>query len=636
MRFIKTLGAAFFLIVFFVCPLFAADLNYPYINENISMPPIEDPFPGFGTYYTTLSRGMKTALWNAASLGKLKLSESSLSVAVAAGSHSASRTFNLAELGGTFEATAGSGAIGSYGIFFRNQNVIGSGINTREVSLLSAANYISSSTGANFSSALKVNDWLAVGFAINNPVAAGANIAGDFPITAKAVTDFYGKKVSEMQINTAGKLTYTFTSGGLTTTYESTSPLWSGFLTQEAVMPLTSLSELKNDFNFHSPYLGTIASKYKDFYFGLNMVPVSATANIDNTVNTIVNADAQDIFLYVPNFDQSNQNELASWINDPSKYGASSGYQRKQVRLPAGEIISTARYRGFYAASTARFDLGAMYDLSDWFTVGMAMENISGSTLNFKGNGISTYLSYRNYDTSEAGNVGDLFSPSGKKTLDFITDTWITTYEVGDYNFYLEPEKTYTLPKKVRLGFSLKRPFLIALDYEQCPSSITFGGTTEATNIKISNLNIVRLGIEFPFWTRMGLALMLKPSFNTADSNYMKTFNQYFKYGVFPVKFDFGNYFNLWGYEIEDSLGFNFMPVIDMLQGDLTNADMSKLSFGGVTIGKDAWKINYFIQTDTIASAVAYYNKPVAAGSTRNFQFSDIKYTQTLGVTYRF
>ncbi|MBU0672519.1 MAG: hypothetical protein KJ732_05785, partial [Candidatus Margulisbacteria bacterium] len=51
----------------------AADIDFPYGRFSLRLPPAEDPFPGLGNYYSTLSKGMKSALWNPASLGKLEL-----------------------------------------------------------------------------------------------------------------------------------------------------------------------------------------------------------------------------------------------------------------------------------------------------------------------------------------------------------------------------------------------------------------------------------------------------------------------------------------------------------------------------------------------------------------------------------
>lgn len=621
-------------------PILAADVEYPYLRIRLKLPPSEDPFPGMGNYYSTLSKGMKSALWNPASLGKLKLSEASLSLISPPEAYNYQRDFPVNEASGTME-----GGI-DYGIFFRYPQDIGTGINTKEVTITAHANYATSSTGMNFTSALKVNDWLMLGFASNSPLEVDTSLSGDFPLTARAAVNLYGESLSKMQIGaTDGKLKYTFTSGDNVSTYESTQALWGGFLSQEATIPLTSLTEFRNSMNIQSPYLGTLASKLGNLSLGINMIPISATANIDNDFRSVINADTEDVFLYVPDFDAEDQTELANWINDPDKYGTSAGYKRKQIKLPAGEIIGTGKYRGFYAASTARFDVGAMYDLTDWLTIGFSLENASGSSLNFKGNGIASYFNYRNVNTAEAGSLTDLISPGGQTSLDLIKDTWVTTTEVGDYKLYLEPEKKYDLPKRTRYGIALKKPFLIAIDFEQNqnPIKVAFTQDNQAREITISNINFMRVGVEtkflfFPLWLRGGLTLISKPSVAGLTADEQTSLDSAFSYGIFPLKLDLGSEMDTWGIISGTTFGINAQSIFSILQFDTTHIDLSKMTYYNMYVGKDAWQISYLAQFDAFASAGAYNNREDK--SKKLEQPADylpfLKFVQTVGVTYRF
>ena len=248
MRLAKASLAGFLLLFSLTGSAQAADLTYPFGQINIKLPPTEDAIPGMGNYYCALSQGMKSALWNPASLAKLKLSETSLSMVSAIGTYNVERTTKLTEISKTFEAGGTSGgSAGEYALYFRAPaNIASSGISAREISILSSLNYATSGTGLNFSSALKINDWLAVGFAANNPLEISANLAGDFPTTAQANTNLYGQTIDQMKIAaTTGKLTYTFSSGGIVTTYETTKAIWGEFLSQEATVPLTTFSEFE-------------------------------------------------------------------------------------------------------------------------------------------------------------------------------------------------------------------------------------------------------------------------------------------------------------------------------------------------------------------------------------------------------
>src|SRR3989344_3684344 len=185
-NFRKNLSGLFILVVLAGASQ-AADVNYHYGRVSLKLPPAADPFPGLGNYYSTLSIGMKSALWNPASLGKLKLSEVSFSMISALGS------YNLDRITRAAAAVAGIGTA------------------VKEVEINSNLNYATSGTGINFSAAQKINDWLTVGFAANNPVEAGLSLAGDFPLTVRMGMDLKGKSLGDLQILADGKMKYTFT-----------------------------------------------------------------------------------------------------------------------------------------------------------------------------------------------------------------------------------------------------------------------------------------------------------------------------------------------------------------------------------------------------------------------------------------
>lgn len=616
----------------------AADVSFPYINGRLKFPNSQDPFPGLGNYYTSLSQGMATTLWNPASLGKLKTTSLSLGISSASNPGSYQRTVNVNEISETMQIN-GSDA-GTFGIFFRPLSSIGSGINTREVEIQTVSRYKSENAGLDFSSAIRVNDWLSFGIATNNPLEVGFDTAGDFPTVARTVTNFYGQTIDQMQINNDGKLTYTFDGGGSPVTYESVSSLWSGFLSQEATIPLTSISNMTNSYNLESPYRATGAINLDKLYLGLSLIPISATANINNNVVSMVNSDTEDQFLYVPNFNPNNEADLVSWINDQDKYGTSNGYKRKQLLTHAGEIVGTTTYRGFYSASTTRFDFGGMYDVNDWLSFGVALENFGGANLNFQGNSIASYVTYRDVNTSETENIENIFQPGGNTTLDLLTDQWVTTDEVSDTKLILESQKNYQLPKKTRIGLTLKRPFLIAVDYEQNSNQIKYSYQENSLDkeITISNINYLRLGFEFHIFSkwRVGTTLMFKPTVTGLTTEAQDSLNSAFSFGALPVKFDMGNEFSAWGVTIANSFGFNAQSIINYLQFDHLNVDLSKIVYINSSVSKGDWKFYYLLQVDPLATANAYGNKTPAAGQDKSFEMSDLRYLQTVGATYAF
>ncbi len=634
-----------FLIVLFSAPvLLAADLNFPYMSVTMSAPPSEDPIPGLGTYYSTIAKGMKSALWNPAGLGKLKLAEVSLSAPLATDSYEYQRSFNIEETGGELEFDPGSiGGGGNYGLFFRYPQDIGPGLATREIEVMGHAIYATDTTGINFSTAQKVNEWVTVGFAANNPFEINSTLSGAFPVTAKATTSFYGQDIGDMEIGLDGKLRYTYTDGPVPVTYESTAAVWNGFLSQEATLPVITFSELRNDMSFNSPYTGTIASHYGDLYVGLNMVPISATANIDNDMRALVDADTQDIYLYTPNFDPNDPNDINQWSLDPNRYGSANGFQRKDILLPAGDVVATAKYKGFYSASTTRFDLGGMYDVTDWLTVGLVLENIGGSTLNFHGTGRSAFVSYRKTNTEEADSFDELLQPGGKNVVDLISDQWITSFEVNGRELYLEEEKNIALPRRIRYGIAFKKPFLILIDFEQNQNTISIDTVEndQAKTYNISNISFLRIGTEtqllmFPMWLRGGLTLMAKPTVTGLEPDAQESFDNAFQFGYLPVRFDMGSDINFWGTFVGGSFGINGQSVFNFAQADATNPDMSKILFWTGYVARDAWTVTYRAVFDPAATAAAYGSKTVPAGTEKSFEVSDVRLIQTLGVTYRF
>ncbi|MBN2058568.1 MAG: hypothetical protein JW782_07215 [Candidatus Saganbacteria bacterium] len=632
-----------FAIILISAPLVFGDLDFPYGNFRLRVPPASDPFPGLGTYYSALDRGMHSALWNPASLAKLELSEAAISVTGALEKYEKTKKFQVEEMGGEIEFDPGSvGSGGNYGIFFRYPQDIGPGLNTSEVDVTAHANYATESTGQNFSAALKFNEWLSVGFSTGSPLEMSGTMAGDFPVTAKADATFIGQKLGDMTINPDGRLSYTITDP-ITVTYESAAPIWSGFLTQEAEIPLIAYSELRNNMSFNSPYTGTIAGNFGSFAVGINMLPISATANIDNNVRAVVDSDTTDIYLYTPDFDPEDGSDVQDWTLDPARYGTANGFERKDILLPAGEVIGVAQYKGFYSASTMRFDLGGMYDITDWLTVGLVLENFTGSSLNFKGTGRSAFYSYRDFNTAEADNFDDLMKPGGDPTLDLVSDTWTTSFEVNGKELYLEPQKNYDLPRRLRYGFALKKPILIVVDMETNQNDIKFYAVEDDQTKEyiISNINFLRLGLEtqffmLPMWLRGGLTLMAKPNVSGLDADAQKNFDDVFQFGYVPVKLDLGSEINAWGTIVGGSFGFNAQTILNMMQMDMTNSDLTKMLFVNTYFSRDSWRVNYLMELDPAATASAYGSKPVAAGDEREFEMSDLKFIQTIGVTYRF
>ena len=620
----------------------AIEVSFPYVNFNLKLPPLENPYPGLGNYFTTISVGEKTVLWNPASLSKLKLSEYSFDGFLGSGRYSGIKSSPIDEQSGKIDLNnnPGNNAKVNYGLFFREPENISANDTAGKVDLKSATNAESSGSGLNFSAAQRVNDWLVVGFSTRNPVEADLAMAGLFPVTGKMFADLHGFRSDDLNVDNNGILHYTFRSGGSITTTETISPVWSGFLSQEVTIPVHNLAELRNNLQVDSPFVGTIAGNYRNFHAGLNLIPVSAYGEIDNDIRTVIPADATDQFVYVPNFDPNDPNSGGNWMVDPDLYGTQAGYSKKQIKLPAGEIVADAKYRGFYRGSASRFDLGMMYDVNDWMTLGLMFENFTNSAITLKGSGVSAFYSYREINTQEANS---LFQPGSPASWSPISDHWITSYEAGDTKLQMEEEKTFSLPKRLRYGVAFKRPFLIALDWEQNQNPINLrinDSNNQSRDIVISDLNLLHVGVEtklFALTLRYGLSWLFKPSVTGLTPDEQKSVDDTFKVaGGLPAKMDFGALINFWGYKVEGMLGYNTLSVINALQFDSNNLDLSKTVFGGLSVENEPWKVAYQAEFDPASTASAYGTKGAGSNGKKEFQVSDIKLIQSVGITYRF
>ena len=109
-----------------------------------------------------------------------------------------------------------------------------------------------------------------------------------------------------------------------------------------------------------------------------NTSSVSPIANFDNSIKTIVNADAPNVHFYTPNFDPNSEASAYNWMSDPSLYGSSLGYKANEISVPAGQVISDGKWTGAYSGTTMRMDVGLTYDVADTTTLSAVAENVYG------------------------------------------------------------------------------------------------------------------------------------------------------------------------------------------------------------------------------------------------------------------
>ncbi|KAF0134661.1 MAG: hypothetical protein FD145_492 [Candidatus Saganbacteria bacterium] len=608
-----------------------AATTYPYGDFIMKVPAQEDPFPGMGGGFVSLSKGIDTVLYNPASLTKSKGSEISVGIASTAAQLPYNKNYEAKDI--TFEATGGALSGFSNAILFTSD--LGATVPaTREFT--GKLNCSTVSTGISYKQSIKVADIFSLGVITRGETGAVVNLAGNFPtqwktdIALQNVSSFMG---SGLSVNSAGKLTYKYTPAGMSTyTYTSEASVWSGFLSQTQRIPMTVISDSHNDINVNSNLTFASAAKLGSFSLGANCTPISATANIQNSMRAIVNDGTGDIYFYVPNFDPNNETDVLQWTTDPNKFANSSGYKKRYFRTPAGETIAEAKYNGFFTASGTRIDLGGLYEMNDFFTIGIAYENIGGTVLNFTGTGRVAFVNTR-ITSMDASNLIDPAATS----FTFFDDNFSSVS--GTENYGMQESIPVSLPKKVKIGASLKRPFTIAIDYEQQENPINCRyqkSDASYASLVLSDLKFLKGGFEtqlfsLPLIIKGGLTLIFKPTVAGADANLLSTIDKAFKYKVLPTKIDLGTSLNLWGTELGNSFGASIMPAFSVLQLDTVGQDFSRLGYFSLFVKRDFWELTYLSILDPAATGAAY-----SSAENKNDYINIAKFINTLTFSVRF
>lgn len=604
--------------------------DFPFARFEMRTPPFEDPLPGMGTGYSTLSQGIETALWNPASLTRIKHAQTALSFVAELQTYGYDHSFETEDGQYTF----GDSDNFSLGYYLTGDESVTTAA-TREHTTHSL--YRTQSTGLSFKQALKFNEWFTFGVLTHNDMGMSIDMSGAFPAIAQMrgnflnTSDFMG---SGLSIDSSGVLTFTHTSeGGGTYEYKTVTPLWSGFLNQSSNVPVTAIVEARNDITVQPGITLCGAMKWRDLSMGTSLTPISATANVNNNVRAVVKEGTPDIFLYQPDFDPEVETDALNWVQDPNRYGSESGYKRNSVNVPAGEVIGEAIYKGFYQASALRTDLGFTYDLGEIVTLGLMLENIGSAALDFRGSGRVAYVQSR-ISTAEP--------PSLDPAEEFNWTPFKDDFEPveGAEDLFLQEQVNVELPKKIRFGAALRKPFLIALDLEQNQTPIIYRYIEDDQEkiVEVSNIQILRLGMEsrvlmLPMWIRAGFPLMFKPTVTGLDADAQQSFDDVFQFGVVPLGFNMGSEINFWGTYVGSSFGVNATPILAFYQLDSTNQDLGRISFYDLYVMRGPWKVTYLATFDPASTAGAYGSR---TDKDQEFGVEHVRWIQTLTVSYKF
>lgn len=619
---------------FFLASLALGVTIFPYSETLIYLAPLEEPQFGLGGL-SALGNGIHDCLNNPASLGRVTTFETVLSVLQRSLVFSNNKNYQIDD-----QTITSFGGISGYSanILFTKDS---SDFTVKKRDFAGKVNYQTIDTGISFKQSMRVLDWLTVGFITRGDTQGNLNLAGDLPATAQSklelrgTSNFQGTGIS---INSSGKLTYVRDS----VTYTSPKALWDNFLTQVTTIPATLKTDMRNNLTVKSNITFSSAISKNNFILGLNLTPISANAEINNSAYTIIDANTPDGVLYIPNFDPNNPASISQWVIDENYYASTKGYSKRYITLPSGEKILDAQYKGFFSASTLRMDLGFLWDISEFFAFAAAYENFGGAKLDFTGKGISTYIQSRVPVTESSG----IIDPSTTTSWKPFTDSYAPL--AGTENWYFNSNPAVNLPQKIRLGIAIKKPFLFGLDFEQQQNPIyiklKYADTQNNLdyNITINRLTTYKLGWEsqlfvLPLWFRLETSLMPKPEISgLSATNQTSLDNYYNKFPVAPVSFDIGFRANTFSWITGIDTGFNALALLAPIQLDVLNQDGTKPIYCDAYIKKDNWQVTYLIGADIGATLGAYQNRTVAPGEKKTFSSSDLRFMNTLALSYRF
>lgn len=605
-----------------------AALNFPYANLRTNLPIYEEPLIGMGNYYTGLAKGTATALWNPAGIMKVQTVEANASVPFSFSNASWNKSFKMSD----FDFNAGSGI--NTGVYFTNDM---SDLTKKDRDFLGSIDYAADKQPLAFDQSIRINDMFAFGVKTVKAVSVGWDMIGSAPMTAQYVTDFKGinnYNNSGVSIDNTGKITYNFS--GLYE-YKSASPLWNGFLTQNMRLPTTVNASMQNSFSMKDTIVLNGGMRTGAFSWGLNIIPISVQAAFDNNVQSTVTKGSPDMYFYTPNFDPNNEKTVADWTSDQNLYGTQYGYKANPINVPAGEVVMDSKWSGTYTGSAIRTDLGMTWDIQPGTNLNLVMENFLGSSLNMRGAGISYYANSRfnqanpNIDPAK----GTDWTPFTSSSKDFT---------FGDNGLFLEPEKTYQIPKRIRIGASIAKPFPIAIDIENQVNPLPIriiDSTGTAKMVDITNLNVLRLGTEFqlfrlPLWFSGGMGFVYKPS--CENKEVQDKIDSIFKIGsrqmpVFPAKLDLGLQTEISGIRTGLALGVDALSVINMYQVDFLYSNIGKTVYYSLYGKKDPWQVSYTAAVDPIATVAGVQGRGVSMSS---LTASDLKWNQIVSVSYKF
>lgn len=593
----------------------------------------DGPIPAYDLQnnYSSTAHGIRGIQSNPAAIMKSATAEVALDLGFGFEMTPGQRTLNLTDKELEFDPDSPFSDIFLGGIYFTDNVTDTSTTEFKQRDFNAVFGYNRGGGMTDFGASVKFNDWLAVGVTRARPMNLDFDIRTNMPIIFKETVELRGKTWENFTVNADGTAAYTdpnppnpsFSTGGNT--------LYSEFIYKENNVATDTQIALNEHISDSREIAITLGTNMAGINWGINFIPMSTTVSFNNVGLSATTSGSENIEFYIPNFDPGNPVSIQDWFNN-NRYVDENGYNKYTILAPPDQKIYEASISGVYSASATRIDLGMLWEPTDWLSIGAALENSSGAELNFRGVGVISTI--ETYITT--GEAPELEPGTGNITFDPFLDEPRPIEDAE--KIYLPQSHTVSLPQIARVGFALKGPVLLAIDYERYLNELNF------EDITVSELSFLRIGGEMgilflPLSIWGESRWMLKPTITVPDQETADEINDFYSdYPVIPSEFHLGFSLKLWGSEYGIGFGENHLAPLDMYQWNLS--ELPRMTYWNAFWRSGAWEINYMAMADVLhnLSFNAGHAEIVEDGADgiEGVTGFELVWTYTLGITYRF
>ncbi len=484
-----------------------------------------------------------------------------------------------------------------------------------------------------FGATYKVNDWLAFAITRKRPTAISFDYQMMAPVMADVKANFRGTSVEAggqgnyIQIRSDGTIEAVI--GGITLG-TSKVPAWSGFLDQGTSEANDVEGTFDDSITNQDSVVLSAAVQTGQVSWGLNVMPMTYDIEMNNEMSVQSDPGNSNLTVYIPNLDFGSTQDAINWVTQ--ECGSPTGYRTLEVETLAGQQIGAAKVAGKYTGTVVRMDLGFQWNPNDYFSMGAVYENFNHGTLQLEGVDVIQYVEHRVDVNAKV--------PTFEGTTYYDPFLSTPTHEVETENT-IRSALTFQpieLPVKLKFGVALKKPVLLAVDWEQWQNEYSFSSHPShpdtAHYITISNINFIKVGGEtqlffLPIMLRGSITGLIRPE--TDDKSVDQSLDDLYKNTpVVPVDGNIYLGFGVLDGELGVGVGGGGLPLLQAVMFDMSS--IAKVFYSNIYYKKGNWQVSYLMTMDPVLTG---FSSDI---STTPGTDSDIKLmsTSTLSIGVKF